>query len=69
MGFEQTVMNEFLNRLVALTDTLSDNQVAIVKQNQKLQARVESLETRCTLQDAEIALLDAGCGSLWDVES
>jgi len=68
MGRGQTVMNKFLKSLVALTDAVSDNQVAIAKQNRRLQARVENLETRCALQDEEIGMLDAriaaACGML-----
>ncbi len=64
----QAERHELLLKLVDWAKTATTNQAALAKKNQKLRTRVGMLETRCELQDAEIALLDArvtaACGML-----
>ena len=55
-------------RIIGWIQMLFTNQTALTNKNPKLRVRVGMLETRCELQDAEIALLDAritqACGML-----
>ena len=51
----QADRHELLIGLLGLTKKLADNQEVMAKNHQKLQVRVERLETWCTSHDVEIA--------------